>query len=506
MKPPFDSGEPEDARFIMCETHHMARRAYLGRLRNYWERLSWNNPPEGPVESKFFYDHGKPAWVDVGAASMMRQQEEEEEEEEEPRGGRSPKRRRSPKREREEEKEKEEKPAPKRGRDEERAKLAELRALFVRARAACPLLPENTPSEAIERALNETGVALVSVRASAAAIKADVGRLVAETFPLLSPEVREQLAQGSFAEASAEWTDRKVSETGMALRSNRMPQTIPMWKDTRPVFTDPTLKTVHVRNPMLAQAPFAVWEHLPRSLQPSNWFRAPRVLCSEDGIKFSNNVLYDPTKIHYDGQRERVQVVFSTDTGPVRLFAVPGSGTPEAQALICDILGIQALGEGFSTHAAAFRAHPKLATLMHEFGLSVGGPGLLAFRTRVWHYEAEEAPPDGSGLATVAQPFSWERSRDATARSDVFRVYCGVVALEDTPRMRDRLLRHAFLRENNWPMEAFANPNKAKGAPIFVAEKSTQDGTRSDYAELVPEWRALQRRTDGARRFLLQLP
>jgi hypothetical protein len=182
-------------------------------------------------------------------------------------------------------------------------------------------------------------------------------------------------------------------------------------------------------------------------------------------------------------------VVFSDDSGPVRLFAVPGSGTPEAQRLIGRILGIRMLG-GFSTHTQALDAHPQLRNLMHEFGVSVCGGGLLAFRTRVWHFEAMSAAGGGGadGLARSLVPFDWERAKRSTRESSVFRVYCGVVAFPNDAR--DTLVRHAYLRERGWPMEAFAHQNRA--SKVFVAEKSTQHGDRPTYAELNDAWSDVQ--------------
>lgn len=227
-------------------------------------------------------------------------------------------------------------------------------------------------------------------------------------------------------------------------------------------------------------------------------------MCSEDGIKFANQTNYSPTRIHYDGQPERVQIMFTTDSGPIRLFAVPGSGTDEAQALISEILGIQML-DGFSTHRAALDAHPEVRDLMHEFGVAVPGNGLLLWKTRVWHFEAETEQPavNDLGLAKPKQPFDWTRSKAETKKSDVFRIYCGVVTIESD--RRDDLIRHAFYREHNWAMEAFAHCNRA--TPVFVAEKSSQATDRETYSELEEEWKILKATPfEQMKAFLRELP
>jgi hypothetical protein len=370
-----------------------------------------------------------------------------------------------------------------------------LRAILERARASCTLLDADTlTTEDIQRSLDETGVAVIHVNnADTQRIRREVGALVADTFPLLSAQSRNQLRDGLFATTSKEWTKRKVTETNMALRSYRMPAPVPLVASRQGIFTDPALKTVHLRNPLLAMAPICVWENLNRTnpaLHPRNWFNAPeRMICSEDGIKFANSVSYDPTRIHYDGQPERVQIMFTTDSGPVRLFAVPGSGTEEAQRLMSEILGIQLL-KGFSTHKDAWDAHPEVRDMMHSFGVAVPANGLLLWKTRVWHFEGKiaAAAADNARPALVELPFDWDAAKRATTQSDIFRVYCGVVALPDNKR--NDLIRHAFFRENQWPMEPFAFSNRS--TPVFVAEKSSQAGERGEYRDLEPEWNRLK--------------
>lgn len=376
--------------------------------------------------------------------------------------------------------------------------LDRLKALLVLARDACTLLDAGTLSaQDIQHSLDKTGVCVIRVGPeNTARIRQEVGALVAATFPKLSPESCAALRTGNFTPASHEWTKKQVSETEMALRSYRMPAPIPLKADRQKAFTDPTLNTVHLLNPLLANASLCVWENLAAinyALHPSNWFKTPeRMICSEDGIKFADSVTYDPTKIHYDGQSaDRVQIMFTTDTGPVRLFAVPGSGSPEAQALISQILGIHILG-GFNTHKAAWDLHLEVHALMHSFGVAVPANGLLMWRTRVWHFEAEvtEGPaPVGSGRVALAKmPFDWNAAREKTKNSNVFRIYCGVVALPET--LRDQLIRHAFFREHNWPMEPFAHPNRK--TPVFVAEKSSQAAERGTYDDLELTWNRLK--------------
>lgn len=372
--------------------------------------------------------------------------------------------------------------------------LQRLRILLEQSRENCPLLFASVlqPND-IHNSLERTGVAVIDVgNQDTRVIQTQVGALVADTFPNLSPATRADLRGGDFESANNEWTNRKVAETGMALRSYRMPAPIPLVASRQRIFTDSVVKSVHLRNPILAKATLCVWERLSitnPALHPSRWFDAPqRMLCSEDGMKFANRVKYGPTRIHYDGQPDRVQIMFTTDSGPVRLFAVPGSGTQEAQQLISEILGIQMLG-GFSTHSEAFGRHPEVQALLHEFGVAVPRNGLLLWKTRVWHYEAETAPIVMGVPARVKQPFDWKSAEIATRKSNVFRIYCGVVAVNNDKR--DQLIRLAFFRENNWPMEPFTHSNRDL-SPIFVAEKSSQAAERGTYVELEPEWTRLR--------------
>ena len=151
---------------------------------------------------------------------------------------------------------------------------------------------------------------------------------------------------------------------------------------------------------------------------------------------------------------------------------------------------------GFSTHAGAMDRHPELRDLMHEFGVTVPGNGLLAFKTRVWHFEHD-------GVA----PFDYDRVTRATKASSVFRIYCGVMAI-DTRQPRstiEMLIRHAYFREHHWPMEPFTHSNRQ--SPLFVAEKTSQAAERGDYAALQQDWNRLTDHTLGEmRQFLRNVP
>lgn len=382
--------------------------------------------------------------------------------------------------------------------------LAQLERLLIRARAACRLLDERHLGEGdVHRSLAELGVACISVdSAHADRVKRAVGVRVAETFPLLSADVKRSIQREhpSFEPFSAEWKKRSVKETGMALKSSQMPNMVPLLAAAQDHFRHPLLGTVHMQNPLLALAPIDVWEVLAQAhpqLHPRLWFtpplhaaNRPRCQVSEDGFKVAVCVKYGATPLHYDGQPERVQIIFTTDEGPVRLFAVPGSGRPEAQRLICEILGVPALQEGFKSHEAAFKQHPALSRLLYRYGVCVPRAGVLAFRTRVWHYEAcIAAPADPQQPGYVDTAIKVENISAKTPEANVFRVYCGVVAVRDN--LRDTLIRHAYLRERGWAMEAFTHSNR--GNPLFVAEKGSQAADRATYAEKRPAWDELKR-------------
>lgn len=379
-------------------------------------------------------------------------------------------------------------------REREDGTIEELKELLEQARDTCGLLNGSTVTpEEIQRVLAITGVAVVSVDPEhTQAIHQQVGALLESTFPKLSSESRQALSKGNFAPASREWHQEGVTKTGMALLSHQMPVPIPLAKHRHSTFTDPMLRTVHLKNALLAKAPFCVWGTVAvtnPNLHPSQWCGEPeRMMCSEDGMKFAHGVTYTPTRIHYDGQPKRVQIVFTTDTGPVRLFAVPGSGSPRAQELISQILGIRMLG-GFSTHKAAWDAHPELLELMHSFGVAVPDNGLLMWKAGVWHFEAEIAQGGNTASpASVKLPFDLKEVEKKTKWTAPFRVYCGVVALPND--RRDQLIRHAFFRERDWAMEPFAHVNRK--TPVFVAEKNSQAGERGTYEDLEPEWNHLK--------------
>jgi len=142
--------------------------------------------------------------------------------------------------------------------------LAKLRELFEESRTRCSLFRASClTSGDIQGVLLTGGVAVICVDdADTDRIKKQVGVLVAETFPRLTPTSRASLIDGKFDVASKEWTSRKVSETGMALQSFRMPNKTPLVASRQGVFTCPKLKTVHLLNPLLAKAPLCVLENL----------------------------------------------------------------------------------------------------------------------------------------------------------------------------------------------------------------------------------------------------
>ena len=166
-----------------------------------------------------------------------------------------------------------------------------------------------------------------------------------------------------------------------------------------PLVTHPVLKTVECKNQILAKNNIRMWEILTRYnplLHPREWFSQPlcspgyRTQVSEDGIKIKKDKAYDPTAIHYDGQlsesldgsTRRVQIIYTTDTGPVRLFAVPGSHLPRVRQIIQTITGIESK-DGFAR--ANFEKTPRILELLHKYGVSIGSSpaGLLMFCANV---------------------------------------------------------------------------------------------------------------------------
>lgn len=326
--------------------------------------------------------------------------------------------------------------------------LAALEVLLREAHAQCT--QQNVSAAAL---LEHTGVAriLVPDEATALALRCRAGALVGETFPRLSPAAREQMSgSGSFALASREWSTRTVKDVGMALKGYRMPTPLPLLASQHAHFTHPLTNAVHTRNPLLAKVALEVWEVIGREV---DHLLQGGAIVTEDGMKFSHHQLYDPTPLHYDGQPNRVQMIYCSDSGPVRLCAVPGSASEEAKELIGEILGSQSKGlakGGFS----ALSRNPALSDLLRRYSVCIpdGYSGILCFRTGVWHFECG--------------------TREETKRSSVFRIYCGVVRGTQSNVPKEHLITFAYLREHGWAMEPFAHGNRRH--PLFVAEKSSQ--------------------------------
>jgi hypothetical protein len=345
--------------------------------------------------------------------------------------------------------------------------LVQLEQLLLEAR------DNHIPSLDIAQQLEATGVAVVPVDSDCVArVKRLVGARLAATFSLLGEATKVELReQGCFERLSQEWSQ----QVGMALKSCRMPNKVPLQASARQPFTyAPLGGTVHSYNPLMALTAVDIWDllgSLDSQLSPGAWSGWERWQVSEDGVKVAHHDKYTPTAIHYDGQPNRIQIVFTADSGPTHLYAVPGSGSEQAQRLICNILGLSwsDMGRGFSTHKAAMssEAGVELKRLLHRFGVRVSASGLLAFRTGVWHFESE----------------------GPTSGSQVFRVYCGVVCA--TQASTETLIRFAYLREQGWAMEPFATKENCK-QPLFVAEKTSQSPERRDYSEDRPAFAAIK--------------
>lgn len=366
--------------------------------------------------------------------------------------------------------------------------------------------------EQITAQLCDTGVALVLVPDGvAAAALRQTGTHAAETFTRLSEGTKNSLRQGRFTDFSKEWQTQSYDNTRIAGKSNGMANLPPLDPELRDSFR--WLNTVHVNNTVNASANLCLWQTLAErnpSLHPSQWYTSPlkragdRVQVSEDGIKVMQRCTYEPTALHYNGQRDgdntdaggeaesrRIQVVFSADSGPVRLFAVPGSHLPRVQRIIELITGEASrpgfvalrnkhldgrMGEGPNGRKTG--AADGLQCVLCKYGVALPSTGLLMFRANVWHFEAasevvaEAAPVSGGQLPLgPARPDLTIKARSKISASSVFRIYCGVVSV--APRDVERkLIPLAWMREHGWCMDPYTRSNQAE--ELFVNQKTTQ--------------------------------
>lgn len=339
----------------------------------------------------------------------------------------------------------------------------------------------------IRDGLLRQGIALVRVSADMAReIALRCGYNMADAFTLLPDKIKVDLRQGRFDTFSKDWQGHKVEERLIVGKSSGMPNKVYLKSSARAQYTHPLTGTIHRPNVIAAKNNIEMWEILGRynpNLYPTRWYVSPlkrnpmdRLNVSEDGLKIMEKRSYGPTGLHYDGQmgdtkgREarRVQIIYTTDQGPVRLFVVSQSHTPRVKELINQITGLKT-NAAFSTHKDIFAKHPRLSDLLFRYGLCIPHNGLIMFVANVWHYEAVgSAVPNANGLLTVDQG---RDTKSLTGASVVFRIYCGIIAVPPGSLIKDMIV-FAFLREHGWCMDPFSSPNKQNG--LFVNEKSTQ--------------------------------
>lgn len=367
-------------------------------------------------------------------------------------------------------------------------------------------------SNRIKDSLLRHGIAFISVNPDIQRdIAQNTGRNMANAFEKLPEKVKQDLQNGTFDSFSKDWQKQKVVDRLIASKSSGMANKMFLKTDARTKYTHPITKTVHRPSEIPSVNNIEMWEILSRynpGLHPFEWFKMPlkekddfRVNVSEDGLKILEKTKYKPTGIHYDGQlstsgakqAHRVQIIYTNDKGPVRLFVVPGSHRADIQKLITDITGISQMGKakGFETHGKVLEKNPRLKKLLYKYGVSIPSTGLIMFVANVWHYEAKEKKREinsfeDNGLAFVDMDHK-DDIQNFTKESSVFRIYCGVVSVKPTSLIKD-LIVFAYLREHLWAMDPFSTPNNKH--PLFVNSKSTQSWIGA--ATNVGEWSNLK--------------
>jgi hypothetical protein len=366
--------------------------------------------------------------------------------------------------------------------------------------AGDPNLPDR-----IQTQLLALGVSLVrfpSVSSVKDSVETLVGRLLVQTFPSLSEPVRQDLAMGDFRKFFAELERNSYTDMKIAFKVRGMLSKPPLPVLDREGFRHPLTGCVHVDNPLVAKLGMQVWEaicDLYPLLNPAKWYNESllqvdhTVQVSEDGLKLTERWIYASTPAHFDAQGQvrdplvgetgRVQVVYCQDTGPVRLFVVPGSNKPEVLQILQRLTRSEDISSGYTKFEKAYGEIPAVRELFHKYGIALPGAGLLMFTAGIWHYEAvqKEAPNSVQPVETKFYGSGYhEPSHVAlcTASSRNFRVFCGLKAI---PKIDlEKAVVHAFLREHDWSMESFTPDNKNSG--FFVNEKRGQSGLYKCYS------------------------
>lgn len=347
-------------------------------------------------------------------------------------------------------------------------------------------------TQRIAQSLRQWGCAFVNVPAAPnGAIRRMTGAHAADAFVRVPDPIKADLRAGDFssllrvlkASGSAEQLQIWGKGIGMLNRA-------PIGPASYQHVTSRDLGLVHAKNPLAALNNVHLWSMLPQQLHPDRWYvpqlrspGRPRVFVPDDGIKVKQRQTYGPTALHYDGQlgdatgaeANRVQVVYCDDVGPVRLCVVPASHTPAVRDLIQRISGIRADRPDFDTASAQLKQHPRLLDLLKRYGVALPGSGLLMFVSNVWHFEGAVVV-DGDP-ARPLQAMEVE-VRPLTRQADVFRIYCGVVAVHNTTERVKELVEMAYWREHQWTLEPFHSGNKRY--ELFVNHKVANAVKRRD--------------------------
>jgi hypothetical protein len=341
-------------------------------------------------------------------------------------------------------------------------------------------------------------------------IKRNTANLMTETFPLIPNKDKDSMLQfGDFSGFCDFWHEKKFSVSQIWGKSSGMPYPPILELGSRNNFK--MGGNIFVKNPLTSLNSIKTWETLILNypqINPLEWVpkdNEDRINVSEDGIKITCGKTYNPTGLHYDGQfgtkedieSDRIQIVYSDDSGPMRLFVVPRSATLPVRELIQKLTGIE-IKSGFDK--GKLQEHPRVFNLLHKYGVAIKGPGIQMFKTAVWHFEAAEASEPIQQLLTGPKLnekgiYSYEISKSKTKLGSSFRIYCGIVTIKPTENNIENLIRFAYLREHEWNMDPFSVQNKNNRQGVFVNDKNNQaHSVFSSYEENEYEWKELQKK------------
>lgn len=362
--------------------------------------------------------------------------------------------------------------------------LKKLEFLLQQSLSQVRLIQSQDPnaSQHIRNQLDRVGIALVE-HPHTEYVKILTGSHMSTTFPYLSKKTREDLDKGNFDAFSKEWMGSPVTKTQIMFKGNGMANSPPIGPKQRSAYKHPLTapNTVHTRNSLNAMNNILLWNHLISSnpsLAPENWFARPmqnRIQVSEDSVKILNRKQYGPTQMHYDGQlgktegkdARRIQIVYTADKGPIKLFCVPGTHKPEILDLIRKLTKTKGQ-PGFISLQKEFKKLPNLRNLLYKYGVSLPKSGLLMFRANVWHFEGSGIPMQNGII--VNRHNDIKKLKPLTKQTEVFRIYCGVVSV--APRLIHDLIVLAYLRVSGWSMDVYSPENR--NHELFVNQKSTQ--------------------------------